>query len=96
MPTVEERLASLETKVDAIADLRAEMRTMFSELRADLNHLRADMNQRFDQVDRRFEGIDRRIDALDQKVDRHFMWLVSTQAAMVATMVGWLVTIWLR
>src|SRR6266511_2150979 len=103
MPTVEERLASRETKVDTIADLRtemrefrAEMRDFRADMRAEVSQLRTDMNQRFDQVDRRFGRVDARMDGLDLKVDRHFMWLVTTQAGMVAAFVGWFVAAWLR
>ena len=51
MPTVDERLASLEVKVEAIADLRALLLEM-----------RAEMNQRFGQIDQRFAQIDAKVD----------------------------------
>ena len=51
MPTVDERLAALEAKVDAIADLRALVLEM-----------RAEMNQRFGLIDQRFVQIDAKVD----------------------------------
>jgi hypothetical protein len=47
MPTVDERLAALEAKVDAIADLRA----IVLDMRAEMHQLRAEMTQRFAQID---------------------------------------------
>lgn len=80
MPTVEERISSLEAKVDAIADLRnaiGELRTdinrQFGEARADMNRqfdeLRTDMNRRFGDVDRRFGDVDRRFEQLDRRIE---------------------------
>src|SRR3970040_349923 len=61
MPTVEERLASLEARADAMADLRTAITDLrgdtnrqFTELRGDMNRqfteVRDDMNRRFDDV----------------------------------------------
>jgi chromosome segregation ATPase len=98
MPTVEERISSLEAKVDAIADLRhaiGELRTdmnrQFGEVRADMNRqfdeLRTDMNRRFGDVDRRFEQMDRRIEILDQRMERHFMWMVGIQFTVLLAVI---------
>lgn len=65
MPTVDERLASLEARMDAvtelkalITDLRGDMRGQFSELREEMNRqfveFRTDVNRRFGEVDGRF------------------------------------------
>ena len=68
MPTVEERLASLEAKVETIADVRS----LISELRGDMNarftevHTRlADMDARFTRLDTRFGDMDTRFTSLD-------------------------------
>ena len=57
MPSVEERLTSLEARVDAMSDLR----TLIAELRTDTNarfaELRADMNARFTVVDGRIGSL---------------------------------------
>ena len=78
MPTVEERLSSLEGKMDAIAgltavigDLRTDMNRQFGEVRTDMNRqfgeLRTDMNRRFGEVNRRFDDVDRRFEQVDQR-----------------------------
>lgn len=64
MATTEERLASLEARMDRINDLF----TLVGELRSDLD-------RRFDVIDRRFEAIDRRFEAIDcrfEAIDRRF------------------------
>ena len=85
MPTVEERLASLEAKVDTMSDLR----DLIAEVRGD-------MNGRFTEVGGRFEDVNRRLAALDQKSDRHFTWMVSTQVALLLAVVGALVGAYYR
>lgn len=91
MPTVEERLASPEAKVDAIADLR----NLISDLRGE-------MYGRFNQMEGRFtlmEGrltelqgeMSRRLGALDAKVDRHFVWLMGMVGTGFITIIGALV-----
>ena len=107
MPAVEERLASLEARVDAMS----EMRNLITELRGDMNarfidvtdrftELREDMNRRFtefrEDVNRRFDEVNGRLVVLDQKGDRHFTWMVSTQVALLLTVVGALVTAYFR
>ena len=89
MPTIEERLASLETRMDAMAELRI----MIAELRGDMNRqfveFRGDVNGRFDDVNRRLSTI-------DEKGDRHFTWMVSTQVALLLAVVGALVGAYYR
>ena len=102
MPTVEERLTSLEARVESMSDLR----NIITELRGDMNgrftdvdhrftELRADMNLRFSEVTARFDGmqadVSRRFWDLDQKIDRHFTWVVGTQIAMFLAVVGALI-----
>lgn len=92
MATVEERLASLEARVDAMADLR----TLIADLRGDMNRqfadLRGDMNFQFAEargdMHRRFMEMRGDVKALDQKVDRQFIWLVGTQLALLLAAVG--------
>ena len=51
MPAVEERLVSLDASMEAILELRTEIR-----------ELRADMNRRFDQTERRLERLEEKVD----------------------------------
>jgi tetrahydromethanopterin S-methyltransferase subunit G len=104
VPTVEERLASLETKVDAIADLpsmvtdlRADMRTAIGELRTEMNHrfdqAGAEMSHRFDQVDRRLDRLERRNEVLDSRMDHHFLWLLGVQVTVLIAIVAALIRV---
>ena len=110
MPTVEERLASLEAKVDTMSDLRGAV----TELRKDMNGRFVQIDARFAQVDARFAQIDarfielrqdmngrfddvnRRLSTIDEKGDRHFTWMVSTQVALLLAVVGALVGAYYR
>ena len=99
MPSVEERLASLEARMDRmddlhtlIAGLRGDMTREFTEVRGDMTRqfteLRGDMNRQFDllrsDVDRRFEQVERRF----EQVERHFTWIVGIQAALMLAVIG--------
>jgi tetrahydromethanopterin S-methyltransferase subunit G len=81
MPTVEERLSSLERQVDGIGDLksmigdfRSNMDRRFDDTRSDMDRrfeeARSDMIRRFDQVDRRFEQVDYRFAGVDRRLDQ--------------------------
>ena len=94
MPAVDERLASLEAKVDTLADLhsaisefRAEMNRRFGELQTDMNRRFNEVDRRFGQVDQRFEEMDRRIEVLDQRMERHFMWMVGIQFSVLIAVI---------
>jgi hypothetical protein len=104
MATVEERLASLEARVDAMADLRGviaelrgDMNRQFAELRGDMNRqfadVREDMNRQFVELR---EDINRRLVALDEKGDRHFTWMVGTQIGVLLAVIGALVGAYYR
>ena len=82
MPTVDQRLASLEARVDAmsdvrnlIAELRADMNARFTEVNRQCAELREDMNRRFSEVNERFTQIDQRFTQIDQRfvqIDQRF------------------------
>lgn len=86
MPTVEERLASLEARVDAMSDIRnliAELRgdmharflevnARFTELREDMNRRFADVNARFTDVNGRFTDMNERFTELRVDINRRF------------------------
>ncbi len=93
MGTVEERLASLETRMDAIADFRADTTRRFTELRTDMNRQFADVNRQFSELR---DDMNRRFVALDEKTDRHFTWMVGTQIGVLLAVVGALVGAYYR
>jgi hypothetical protein len=80
MPSVDERLASLEAKVEAIADLR----NMVIDLRTE-------MTQRFTQIDQRFNQIDARFTVMDAKVDRLFVWAIGLLVGGFTSVIGALI-----
>jgi hypothetical protein len=106
VPTLEERVAALEAKVDAHAMNASDVRGALAGLQDQLNRrfeqvdyrfveLQNQMNRRFEQVDHRFTELQgqmtQQFDAVDQKIDRHFTWLVGIQVAALVAVVGALV-----
>jgi TolA-binding protein len=106
MPTLEERVAALEAKVDAQAMSASDVRSALTGLQDQMNgrfeqvdhrfvELQDQMNRRFEQVDHRFDHfqgqMNQRFDTFDQKTDRHFTWLVGIQVAVLVAVVGALV-----
>jgi len=105
MPTVEERLASLEAKVVTMSDLHG----LIAELRGDMNGRFTQVDGRFTQIEgrftqiegrftelqgemnRRFEEVNRRIGVLDAKVDRQFVWLMGVMVTGFITVIGALI-----
>jgi hypothetical protein len=77
MPTIEERLTSLEARMDSMSDLR----NMPTELRGDMNgrltELRGDMNVRFAQVNGRFSELREDINARAGEVSGRFTEVTS-------------------
>jgi hypothetical protein len=93
MPTVDERLASLEAKVDAIGDLRGDINARFTQVNQQFIELRAEMNQRFTQIDQRFNQIDGRFTVMDAKVDRLFVWLIGLLVGGFTSVIGALIAV---
>ena len=106
MPTLEERVAALEARVDAhamsgsdlrgaLAGLQDQMHRRFEQVDHWFVALQDQMNRRFEQVDHRFgevqAQINQRFDGADQKVDRHFTWMVGIQVAVLVAVVGALI-----
>ena len=92
MPTVDERLVQIETKM--IPDLRDDMRRGFADVAASLDRIEKRFEQidgRFDQTDKRLERLESRVERLDEKIDRGFMWIVSAQFTMMVIFIGALV-----
>ena len=85
MPSTDERLASLEARMDRIDDLSAAL----GELRSDLNRQFAEMNRQFADVDRQFTDV--RAD-----INRDFRWLVGMQTATMVAIIGALVGAYYR
>ena len=84
MSTVEERLTSVEARIDvmtdlktAIAELRRELTAGRAEMLLGVGELRTDMSRQFEIVDAR--------------VDRHFVWLMGMLFTGFIAVIGALV-----
>ena len=78
MPTIEERVAFLEGKVEEHSRGVAELRDMISHL---------------DQkVDRFREELVSRIDAIDAKFSAYFLWTIGIQITVLLAVIGALLT----
>ena len=90
MPTLEERVAYLEGRLEDhagtvgdlrndVRDLREQMDRRFEDLDQKMDRRFEDVNRRFEDVDqkmdRRFEDVNQRFEDLDQKVGRLFLGL---------------------
>ena len=82
MPSVEERLAYLEGKVDDHRAASGDLRSGMVDVCNSITELRAQMDHRFE--------------TLDQKVDRNFSWTVGIQVAALLAVVSALVGSYFR
>jgi len=99
VPTIEERMAAVEARLDTLGDLRA----LVIELREDMHRRFDAVDRRFDAVDRRFEAVDRRFEfnnqrfeSLIEREDRHFRTSIAVQTSVALMMIATLLTLALR
>ena len=101
-PSVEERVAYLEGKVEEhsrgfgeIRDLLVHTDGHVLALDQKVDRFRMELGSRIDSVDRKVDRfrdeLAGRIDAMDRKVSRQFTWLVAMQIAFMLTVVGALI-----
>jgi uncharacterized coiled-coil protein SlyX len=85
MPSVEERLASLEGRVNEQSQMFATMRDLLAALERRID--------RFEQrVEARFDAIDRRFEALEDKLSRNLLWTVGIHVTVLVVVMGAVVT----
>jgi len=89
MPTIEERVAYLEGRMQ-------DHSALWTELRNGVNDLRTDMNRRFAEVRTEFDDVRVDLHRLDDKVDRHFVWLTGTLVTSVLVMMGAIVGLYFK
>jgi chaperonin cofactor prefoldin len=70
MPTLEERVAALEARVDAHAMSGTDLRGALLGLQDEMHRLFEQVDRRFEQVDRRFEMVDRRFEMIDRRFEQ--------------------------
>ena len=85
MPTLEERVAYLEGKVEEHSRGYAQIREDLQQLRATVQHLDQHLSGRIDALDQRLSA---RIDALDQKFSRWFAWLTGILITALLAQLG--------
>lgn len=86
MPTLEERIADLEAKMNP--DFRDDMVRGFDRIADLFAQMEKRFEQRFDDVDKRLDRLENRFERLDDKVDRHFSWVVDIQFTMMIVFIG--------
>jgi len=79
--SVEERLATVEHKVEENA-----RRT--DGLHEAISALGNRMERRFEAVDRRFEAIDRRFEGIERNMSGQFRWIIGIQMTTLIAMIG--------
>ena len=92
MPTLEERLAYLEGRVEehgrGMADLGdgfVRMDHRMDGLDQKIDRFREELTSRIGTVERKLTD---RIDGLDQKLSRQFLWLVGAQLTVLLAVIG--------
>ena len=99
MPSLDERVAYLEGRLEEHAStvmfLRADVRAVHEDLsafraefRQELKATSAGLNTKIDAVERRLDRVDGRLDRVDDKLTRHFTWLVGIQVAALIAVLG--------
>ena len=95
MPTVEERLAYIEGRVEEHTHAMGEFRSAVVRL----DHRMGTLAGRIDGLSDRVDGLDLKVDrvreelagrfdGLDQKLSRIFLWVVSVQLTVLLAIVG--------
>lgn len=88
MPSVEERLASLEGRIQEhaafMADARGSVPDALRDLRREMDQRFQQVDQRFQQVDQQFGQVDRRFDRLEARFDRMDRYFMSIMGIMMA------------
>ena len=85
MPSVEERLATLEGRIQEQATFMADVRGNMTD---SLRDFRRDVDRQFQGVDRQFQQVDQRFD----RIDKYFLWMFGAMmtgfTAVMAALIG--------
>ena len=99
MPSVEERLATLEGRIQEqavfMADVRGSTVEAIRDLRREIDRQFESVDRQFENVDRQFENVDRRFEHVDRRfdrVERLVMWMLGVTltgfTAVIAAVIG--------
>jgi hypothetical protein len=92
MPTVEQRLARVEGRLEEQSQMFAMMRDALTSLERRFDAI----DGRFDVVDRRFAAIDSRFDTIEGKLSHNLLWTVGIQITVLFAVLTALVTMLTR
>ncbi|RMH03371.1 MAG: hypothetical protein D6704_12815 [Nitrospirae bacterium] len=81
MPTLEERVAYLEGKVEEHSRGFADIRDMIVHLDQKVDRFREELSARIDSTNTR-------IDTLDAKFSRYFLWTIGIQITVLLTVIS--------
>jgi chromosome segregation ATPase len=99
MPTLEERVAYLEGKIEEHSRAWEDLKDMIIHLDGRINALDGRINALDQKVDRRIDALDvkverfreelsHRIDSLDQKFSRYFLWIIGIQVSIFLAIIA--------
>ena len=84
MPTIEERVAYIEGKVEEHSRGFGELREMIIHLDQKVDRFREELSSRIDNLDARLNG---RLDSLDAKFSRFFLWTIGIQITVLLAVI---------
>lgn len=95
MAVTEERVATLEGRVNehsqaltAVRDSVVRLEQRFSGFEHRVDDRFSECERRFDAIDRRFDRVDLRLDRVEDRMSRQFLWTVGLLLTMLAAIVG--------
>lgn len=92
MPTLDERVAYLEGRLEEHTTTVAALRNDLAGLRTDVQDVRRQIESLDQRLNSRMESLSSRVDWLDSKGSRQFTWLVGIQVATLIAIVSALVS----
>ena len=86
--SVEERLTTVEHKVEENARRIDGLHEAIRDLGDRMERRFEAVDRRFDAIDRRFEAVDRRFEAVERNMSSQFRWIVGIQMTTLIAIVG--------
>jgi len=86
--SVEERLATVEHKVEENARRTDGLHEAISELGNRMERRFEAVDRRLEAIDRRFEAIDRRFEGIERNMSGQFRWIIGIQMTTLIAMIG--------
>ena len=88
MPTLEERVAYLEGKIEEHSRGFGEIRDLIVHLNGRVDALDQKIDRFREELSARIDRLDARIDALDEKFSRFFLWTIGIQVTVLLAVIG--------